>query len=78
MSILLGYLTGIRTQKARGSWDLKHGGENGKQQDHISRMPEQITVEQVETSILREALTGSWTLFRQTSSTSIHVDTSEM
>lgn len=39
--------------KGKSSWDLRHGGENGKQQDHIIGMPQQITAEQVETSIVR-------------------------
>lgn len=38
--------------KGKSSWDWR-GGENANQQDAISHMPQQITIEQVETSIVR-------------------------
>lgn len=41
--------------RGKRSWDLRRSGEKGNQQDHISCMPQQITVEQVETSIVKSS-----------------------
>lgn len=45
----------IQGTKGKRSWDLRRSGENGNQQNRISRVPQQISAEQVETSIVKSS-----------------------
>lgn len=45
----------IQDTKGKRSWDLRRSSENGNQRDHISRLLHEISVEQVETSIVKSS-----------------------